>query len=214
MNRVFSAPIRAAMREATPAPLGRLGGPLPATGLTANRAYFAASHMALAHIRELDRVNREDVTPELEPFSPSLESGEPGDFDEEENEDVQDEMEPFDPTIESSIDRVSVSGNEDEVTITAEDGETIVGVLEEDSGDLEVLVEDTGDVLLAAPDAPRIALEARLMPISSIRVAVSRATIEEHEDGSVTIHPDSGEYLDASEMAGGDVVVHVEDEMP
>jgi len=43
---------------------------------------------------------------------------------------------------------VTVTGDESSVTITAEEGETIVGVTEEDDGNIEVLVEDTSDVLL------------------------------------------------------------------
>src|SRR5579864_6443756 len=57
---------------------------------------------------------REDVTPELEPLSPSLTTEEPGE-DFADNEDVTDEMEPFDPTIESAL-RAEVTGDESEVT--------------------------------------------------------------------------------------------------
>ena len=91
-------------------------------------------------------VTREDVTPELEPDNPSLTTEEPGE-DFTDNEDVTDELEPFDPSIESAL-RVTVTGDESSVTITAEEGETIVGVTEEDDGNVEVLVEDTSDVLL------------------------------------------------------------------
>ena len=45
-------------------------------------------------------VTREDVTPDLEPLSPSLTDEEPGE-DFTDNEDVTDELEPFDPSIES-----------------------------------------------------------------------------------------------------------------
>ena len=89
---------------------------------------------------------REDVTPELEPDSPSL-TTEESDEDFTDNEDVTDELEPFDPTIESTL-RVTVTGDESSVTITAEEGETIVAVTEDEHGNVEIEVEDTADVLL------------------------------------------------------------------
>ena len=94
-------------------------------------------------------VAREDVTPEMEPESPSLTTEEPGE-DFTDNEDVTDDMEPFDPSIESAFqpERVTVTGDESSVTITAEEGETIVAVTEDDHGNVEVEVEDTADVLL------------------------------------------------------------------
>jgi hypothetical protein len=91
---------------------------------------------AVARIDARHRQQREDVTPELEPLSPSLTTEEPGE-DFSDNEDVTDELEPFDPTIESAI----VEGDQDEVTITAEPGETLV-VSEEIGGDIVVEVED------------------------------------------------------------------------
>lgn len=88
------------------------------------------------------------------------------------------------------------------MTISPEEGEEVVGVIEDDHGDVEVLIEDTGDVLLTAP--------ALNMPRPPRRVA--RAQVEEHDDGSVTITPDAGEVLDVSEMGDGDLAVHVEEE--
>jgi hypothetical protein len=92
---------------------------------------------------------REDVTPEMEPESPSI-TTEETDEDFTDNEDVTPDMEPYDATIESSLgERVTVSGDENSVTITAEDGETIVAVTEDDHGNVEIEVEDTSDVLLS-----------------------------------------------------------------
>jgi hypothetical protein len=94
-------------------------------------------------------VTREDVTPEFEPESPSI-TTEEEDEDFVDNEDVTPDMEPYDATIESALDaRLLVEGDEDQVTITAEEGETIVAVTEDDEGDLVVEVEDTSDVLLS-----------------------------------------------------------------
>jgi hypothetical protein len=43
---------------------------------------------------------------------------------------------------------VTVTGDESSVTITAEEGETIVAVTEDDNGNVEIEVEDTADLLL------------------------------------------------------------------
>jgi hypothetical protein len=94
-------------------------------------------------------VAREDVTPEMEPESPSI-TTEESDEDFDDNEDVTPDMEPYDATIESALgQRVTVTGDENSVTITAGDGETIVAVTEDDHGNIEVEVEDTSDVLLS-----------------------------------------------------------------
>jgi hypothetical protein len=99
---------------------------------------IAARHRAL--------LTREDVTPEMEPESPSLTTDEP-DEDFDDNEDVTDELEPFDPSIESSL-KATVTGDDTEVTITADEGETIVAVTEDDDGSIEVDIEDDADLAL------------------------------------------------------------------
>ena len=43
-----------------------------------------------------------------------------------------------------------VTGDENSVTITADEGEDIVAVVEDEDGDLEVWIEDSDEVLLAA----------------------------------------------------------------
>lgn len=137
-------------------------------------------------------VTREDVTPDLEPLSPSLTDEEPGE-DFTDNEDVTDELEPFDPSIESQF-RATVTGDENSVTITADEDEDIVAVLEEDNGDLEVLIEDSDDVLLAAPPA-------------------KQRVIVEGDDQEITITAEEGETLYIDE-ADGAVIVEVEEDAP
>ena len=113
---------------------------------------FAPAHQgrgnaALYELARIERMARRSdiVDPDLEP---------PPEFDI--NSPTPDhDMEPLDPSIESSVDRVTVSGDEDQVTITAEDGETIVSVTDDD-GDVEVDVEDTADVLLAHQPQQRV----------------------------------------------------------
>ena len=87
---------------------------------------------------------RQDVTPEMEPESPSLENDE--DFDSDENEDVEPDMEPFDATIESAlagsllhvVQRYDVEVNGDgSVTITPDADEALVV---DDLGD-EVIID-------------------------------------------------------------------------
>lgn len=116
-----------------------------------NASLYLADHIiAQARAAEEDKriisAVREDVTPEMEPESPSLTDEEEGE-DFEENEDVTPELEPFDPTIEST--------------------------------------------------APK---------------SISKESVEENADGSVTITPDAGEMLDVTTTVDGDVIVHVEDE--
>ena len=93
-------------------------------------------------LREADRIRaRQNVTPELEPESPSLQSDD--NFDDDDNEDVTPDLEPFDPCIESSAsgkERVIVEGDEDEVVITAEEGEVLV--IDETADEVTVAVED------------------------------------------------------------------------
>lgn len=185
-----------------------LGGPAPITQGTAHQGRGNAALYMLDRIARQGRtavMTREDVTPEMEPLSPSLPSGDEladSEFDDDENEDVAPDMEPFDPSIESALRATATENADGSVTISPEEGEEVVGVIEDDHGDVEVLIEDTGDVLLTAP--------ALNMPRPPRRVA--RAQVEEHDDGSVTITPDAGEVLDVSEMGDGDLAVHVEEE--
>jgi hypothetical protein len=125
-------------------------GPLPAPAHQGRGgASLALADRIIAQSLAARPVQREDVTPELEPDNPSLTTDEPGE-DWTDNEDVTDELEPFDPTIQSALgSRVTVTGDENSVTITAEDGEMIVAVTEDDHGNIEVEVEDTSDVLLS-----------------------------------------------------------------
>ena len=184
INRAYAAQSRAA--AVSPPPTSDSGLAHQGRG---NAALMLADRIA-AQSRAV--LAREDVTPEMEPHSPSLTDEESGE-DFGENEDVTDEMEPFDPTIESAFRRrVTVTGDEGSVTITAEEGETILGVIEDEHGNVEVEVEDTADVLLTAPQ-PRV-----------------RATITGNED-EITITADEGEVLDWSESDDGDVMVHVDD---
>lgn len=81
-------------RAAPPARQARLGvsGTAPVGVGWGGAAALAAAGRIIA---------RQDVTPEMEPDSASLENGE--DFDSEENEDVEPDMEPYDATIESAL---------------------------------------------------------------------------------------------------------------
>jgi hypothetical protein len=120
-----------------------IAAPMPAHQGRGNAALGLADRIA-AQARAT--IAREDVTPEMEPESPSL-TTEESDEDFTDNEDVTDDTEPFDPSIESAL-RVTVTGDESSVTITAEEGETIVAVTEDDNGNVEIEVEDTADLLL------------------------------------------------------------------
>jgi hypothetical protein len=121
-------------------------GPPPAALAHQGRG-AAALGLADRIIRQAQPVQREDVTPEMEPFSPAITDEEPGE-DFTDNEDVTPDMEPYDATIESTL-KATAEGDETSVTITAEEGETITAVTEEDEGDISVEVEDTADVLLS-----------------------------------------------------------------
>jgi hypothetical protein len=82
-------------------------------------------------IARMDRrhtLERQDVTPEMEPDNAGLDNDES--FDDDENEDVEPDMEPFDATIESSLDpvqRYEVEVNGDgSITITPDADEALV----------------------------------------------------------------------------------------
>jgi hypothetical protein len=183
-----------------------LGGTAPVTQGTAHQGRGNAALYMLDRIAAQARtavMTREDVTPEMEPLSPSLPSGDEladSEFDDD-NEDVAPDMEPFDPSIESALRATAEENADGSVTISPEEGEEIVAVVEDDHGDVEVEIEDSADVLLTAP-----ALNMPRPP------RLARAQVEEHDDGSVTITPDEGEVLDVSEMGDGDLAVHVEEE--
>jgi hypothetical protein len=119
----------------------------------------AALMLADSYMRQAQQLQRDDVSPDLEPIDPDVNDGDPsGDMEpmdatiDEPDEGVAaipDEPAEVIPTVSESLQRVIVSGDETEVTITAEEGETITAVIEDDSGDVQVEVEDTTDVLLS-----------------------------------------------------------------
>jgi hypothetical protein len=135
-------------QPANPARVPRgLDAPLGPPGPAHQGRGAASLGLADRIIRQAQPVQREDVTPEMEPESPSI-STEESDEDFTDNEDVTPELEPYDATIESAL-KATVEGDDTSVTITAEEGETITAVTEEDDGDISVEVEDAADVLLS-----------------------------------------------------------------
>lgn len=122
-NRALSTTDRAfahatVTRSQTPQP------PQPATDYR--------SHLAL---READRILRENVSPEMEPLEAHVEDDDPSR-----------DMEPLDPTVDDQDEgadwegegraKATVSGDESEVTITADEGE----VLSVDEADGAIIV--------------------------------------------------------------------------
>lgn len=170
-GRDFARNVATALQR--PSPSAPLVCDAPAHQGRGNAALYELARVQRLALREL-------VDPEMEP-GPEFDI----------NADTPDhEMEPLDPSIESSIGRVTVTGDEDSVTITAEDGETIVSVTDEGGGEIGVDVEDTADVLLAAKPQQRVIVEG--------------------DDTQVTITAEEGETLIADEVDGA-VIVEVDE---
>lgn len=128
-----TAAIRATRSAAPPQ-----SSPVPAHQGRGGAALALADRVARMDARH--SAQRQDVTPEMEPESPSLENDE--DFDSDENEDVEPDMEPVDATIESAllhvVQRYDVEVNGDgSVTITPDADEALVV---DDLGD-EVIID-------------------------------------------------------------------------
>lgn len=147
---------------------------LAASAAIARPAMPAAHHWRADHaLRQADRIAhlaRENVSPDMEPIDPDVNDDVPWQDMEPMDPTVDDEDEGYDeepiddmgdPTalaLDASVQKVIVSGTEDEVTITAEPGETIVAVIE-DGDDIHIEIEDTADVLLAYPENDTIIAE-------------------------------------------------------
>ena len=133
VNRLFTPSTRAGVGESAPAVIAP---DAPAHQGRGNAALYLADQIG----RAATPVAREDITPEMEPHSPSL-TDEESDEDFDENEDVTPELEPNDPSIESARKvKATVTGDDQEITITAEEGEVLDA--SEVGGDVIVHVED------------------------------------------------------------------------